>query len=98
MLDAPLLTARERSSASRLGAEGAAVPTVEVELIVAEEHERRSDLDHLTGEKHGRVRQEPVAAVSAEHVEADRALARLVEDHVDDASQLDAVQDDPLVE
>src|SRR6266550_7371648 len=98
MLDAPLLTAGERSSALGLGAEGAAVPAVEVELIAAEEHERRSDLDHLTVEKHGRVRQEPMAAVPAEHVEADRALARLVEDHVDDAPQLDAVQDDPLVE
>jgi len=74
------------------------VPAVEVELIAAEEHERRSDLDRLTAEKRSRVRQEPVAPVPAEHVEADRALARLVEDHVDDASQLDAVQDDPLVE
>jgi hypothetical protein len=82
----------------RLGAERAAVPAIEVELVAAEKHERRPDLDLVTGEERRRVGQEPMRAVPAEDVEADRALARLVEEHVDDASQLDAVQDDALVE
>src|SRR6476646_5803177 len=98
MLDAPLLTARERSSVPVLRAEGAAVPAVEVELVADEEDEGRPDLDLFASEERRRVGQEAVAAVAAEHVEADSTLAGLVEDHVDDPSQLDAVQDDALVE
>ena len=71
---------------------------VEVQLVTFEERERRPDLDLLATDQGNHVREEPVAAVAAEHVEADGPLTRLVEDHVDDASQLDAVQDDPPVE
>jgi hypothetical protein len=39
-----------------------------------------------------------VASVAAANVEADRPFAAFVEDHVDDAAQLDSAHDDPLVQ
>ena len=75
------------------------MPAVELELVASEQDERRSDLDHFASEGRRRVGQKAVAPVAAEHVEADGPLAGLVEEHVDDASKLDAaVQDDTLVE
>lgn len=63
---------------------------VEVELVLREQHERRCDSDLLGAEDRGRQRQKTVRLVTTQDVEAERAVADRVHDHVDRTPDLDA--------
>src|SRR4051812_50170112 len=66
---------------------------VEIELV--REDECRIDPDDAVDELAGAVRQEAPDSVSAEHVEAEDTAKRPVQDHVDDAPELDVAKADP---